>query len=88
MAVIFSGMQPTGELHLGNYLGALKQWVALSKTGQHECIFGVVDSHSFTVPYDPKEMPKRVFDTALAYLAAGLDDSVTVSLPAFGTEKE
>lgn len=78
MAVIFSGMQPTGELHLGNYLGALKQWVALSKTGQHECIFGVVDAHSFTVPYDPKEMPRRVFDTALAYLAAGLDDSVTI----------
>lgn len=78
MAVIFSGMQPTGELHLGNYLGALKQWVALSKTGQHECIFGVVDAHSFTVPYDPKELPRRVFDTALAYLAAGIEDAVTV----------
>ncbi|MFO0617800.1 MAG: tryptophan--tRNA ligase [Polyangiaceae bacterium] len=78
MAVIFSGMQPTGELHLGNYLGALKQWVALSKTGQHECIFGVVDAHAFTVPYEPKELERRVFDTALAYLAAGLDERVTV----------
>lgn len=78
MATIFSGMQPTGELHLGNYLGALKQWVNLAKSGQHECIFGVVDAHAFTVEYPVKEFPKRVFDTALTYLAAGLEGISTV----------
>jgi tryptophanyl-tRNA synthetase len=78
VAIIFSGMQPTGELHLGNYLGALRQWVALSKMSAHESIFGVVDAHAFTVPYEPKELPKRVFETALAYLAAGVDDRAKV----------
>ncbi|MEZ4223406.1 MAG: tryptophan--tRNA ligase [Polyangiaceae bacterium] len=72
---IFSGMQPTGtgELHLGNYLGALSNWVRLTNEGKHEAIFCVVDSHSTTVEYDAKEMPRRVFGTALSYLAAGLD---------------
>ncbi len=68
-------MQPTGsgELHLGNYLGALSNWVRLTNAGQHEAIFCVVDTHSTTVEYDPKEMPGRIFGTALSYLAAGLD---------------
>ncbi len=72
---IFSGMQPTGsgELHLGNYLGALKNWVKLVDEGKHDALFSVVDAHATTVEYDPKEMPKRVFGTALSYLAAGLD---------------
>jgi len=78
MATIFSGMQPTGEIHLGNWLGALRQWVALSKAGTHTGIFSVVDSHSLTVENDPKALPGRVFETALAYLAAGLDDSAIV----------
>jgi tryptophanyl-tRNA synthetase len=78
MATIFSGMQPTGELHLGNWLGALRQWVALSRSGEHTGIFSVVDAHSYTVELDPKEMPKRVFETALAYIAGGLDDSAIV----------
>jgi tryptophanyl-tRNA synthetase len=78
VAIIFSGMQPTGELHLGNYLGALKQWVTLAESGQHDCIFAVVDAHAFTAPYDPKELPKRVFETALTYLAAGLEGKATV----------
>ncbi len=48
---IFSGIQPTGSLHLGNYLGAIKQWVELQK--ENECIFCIVDLHALTVPYNP-----------------------------------
>ncbi|GMV18689.1 MAG: tryptophan--tRNA ligase [Polyangiaceae bacterium] len=72
---IFSGMQPTGsgELHIGNYLGALKNWVALSQEGTYDALFCVVDAHAATAEYDPKEMPTRIFGTALSYLAAGLD---------------
>jgi tryptophanyl-tRNA synthetase len=79
MATIFSGIQPTGEVHLGNYMGALRQWVALSKTGEHTSISCIVDCHAFTVPYDKKAFPKQVFDTAVAVLAVGLDpNSATV----------
>lgn len=72
---IFSGMQPTGsgELHIGNYLGALRNWVKLSNEGAYDSLFCVVDAHAATVEYDPKEMPERTFGTALSYLAAGLD---------------
>src|SRR5829696_6166676 len=77
MAIIFSGMQPTGELHLGNYLGALRQWVALQNSGQHEPIFTVVDAHALTVENDPKTFSDRTLETAIGYLAAGIDPSVS-----------
>src|SRR4051794_18613986 len=81
MATIFSGMQPTGELHLGNYLGALRHWVELVASGKHDAIFSVVDAHALTVEYDPKTFGARVEETALAYLAAGLDpDKCTISV--------
>ncbi len=70
---IFSGMQPTGVLHLGNYLGALRQWVATTRAGEYDPIYCIVDAHATTVDYDPREMPTRTFETALTYLAAGLD---------------
>lgn len=70
---IFSGMQPTGELHIGNYLGALREWVRITDEGAHEPIFCIVDAHATTIEYDPRDMPRRSFDTALTYLAAGLD---------------
>jgi tryptophanyl-tRNA synthetase len=70
---IFSGMQPTGALHVGNWLGALKNWVDLLDTGRYEALFSVVDAHAVTVEYDPKEMPGLVFETALTYIAVGLD---------------
>ena len=74
MATIFSGMQPTGSgLHLGNYLGALRPWVKLVESGLHKAIFAVVDAHALTADYDPKTFPQKVHDTALTYLAAGLD---------------
>ncbi len=69
--VIFSGIQPSGTLHLGNYLGALKQWVEL-QTG-NTAYFCIVDQHAITVPYEPAELPKRVLDAAAMYIAAGID---------------
>ena len=72
---IFSGMQPTGsgELHIGNYLGALKNWVSLSREGTYDALFCVVDAHAATTEYRAAEMPTRIFGTALSYMAAGLD---------------
>jgi len=68
---IFSGMQPSGEAHLGNYLGALKRWVDLQDT--HECIWCIVDDHAITAGGDPEDMPGYVFDLAVSFLAVGLD---------------
>jgi tryptophanyl-tRNA synthetase len=68
---ILSGIQPTGTIHIGNYLGAIKQWLELQKG--HDCIFFIADLHSLTVPYEPKELKKNVFEVASAYLAAGID---------------
>jgi tryptophanyl-tRNA synthetase len=70
---LFSGMQPTGGLHVGNWLGALRQWAKLLDSGKYEALFCVVDSHAITVEYDPKQMPARSIDTALTYIACGLD---------------
>jgi len=68
---IFSGIQPTGTLHIGNYLGAIKQWIDLQK--KNSCIFSIVDLHAITTPYSPKEMQKNILSAAMDYLAAGLD---------------
>jgi tryptophanyl-tRNA synthetase len=70
---ILSGMQPTGQLHLGNYLGALKNWVALQEEGVWECFYCVVDMHAITMPHDPKALPNAVRSAAAAYIAAGVD---------------
>lgn len=67
----FSGIQPTGGLHIGNYAGALRNWVALQE--EMECIFCIVDYHSITMPYDPAEMPRRVEEAVLDVLACGVD---------------
>jgi tryptophanyl-tRNA synthetase len=68
---IFSGVRPTGELHIGNYLGAMKQWLELQE--KNECIFCIVDLHALTTPWEPKELQKNIFDVAVAYLATGLN---------------
>ena len=68
---IFSGIRPTGEIHLGNYLGAVKQWIDLQN--QAECIFCIVDLHAITTPYEPKKLQEQIKELAIAYLAAGLD---------------
>ncbi|MBR4543030.1 MAG: tryptophan--tRNA ligase [Lachnospiraceae bacterium] len=69
--VLFSGMQATGNLTLGNYLGALKNWVKLSD--EYECFYSVVDMHSITVRQDPAELRKRARNLFILYVAAGLD---------------
>src|SRR3954466_2312309 len=74
MPRIFSGIQPSGELHLGNYLGAVKNWVALQH--QFESIFCIVDYHAITGTYDPEVLRKRRADMAISLLAAGLDPNV------------
>lgn len=70
---LFSGMQPTGGLHVGNWLGALRNWARMLDSGDYECLFCVVDAHAVTVEYDVKQMPARSFDVALTYMACGLD---------------
>lgn len=67
----FSGIQPSGELHLGNYLGAIRNWV--NEQDRHENFFCVVDQHAITVPYDPKTLAERTRQVFALYLACGLD---------------
>lgn len=71
MPRVFSGIQPSGELHIGNYLGAVKNWVALQD--RFECFFSIVDLHAITQPYEPGQLSQRTFDMAVGLLAAGLD---------------
>jgi len=68
---VFSGMQPSGEAHLGNYLGALRPWVELQD--RHECFFCIVDEHAIMGAFSPGELPDRVIDLAVSFLAVGLD---------------
>lgn len=69
--LVFSGVQPTGNLHLGNYLGAIKRFVEMQAT--HDCIYCVVDEHAITVWQDPKELKKQIREVTAAFLAAGID---------------
>jgi tryptophanyl-tRNA synthetase len=71
---VFSGMQPTGNLHIGNYLGALKNWVRIQH--DYECIFCIVDLHAVTVYQDPAELRAKIREIAALYLAAGIDPKV------------
>lgn len=71
MKTVFSGIQPTGNLHLGNYLGSIRNWIGLQD--QHRCIFGVMNLHAITLPQDPKELQKNILEAAAVYLACGLD---------------
>ena len=73
---IFSGIKPTGELHLGNYLGAIKNWINLQHS--YECIFSIVDLHAMTTEYSPKQMKENVLKIACNYLACGLDPKKTI----------
>jgi len=72
MKKVFSGIQPSGVLHIGNYLGAIKQWVKLQDEA-NEAIFCVVDLHAITLPQDPKELEDNILSTAALYLAAGVN---------------
>lgn len=75
---LLSGIQPTGKLHIGNYLGALKNFVELQDSGKYECRFAIVDLHSLTEDFDPKEKSGQVLDLAADFLAAGIDPKRSV----------
>src|SRR5262245_55733241 len=76
MKTVFSGIQPSGELHIGNYIGAIRNWVTLQD--QYRAIYCVVDLHALTQDYEPKEMGKRVFDMALDIIALGVDPEKSI----------
>ena len=75
---IFSGVQPTGNLHLGNYLGAIKNFVKLNNENENDCIFCVVDLHAITVRQDPKELKNNIRETVATFIASGIDPKKSI----------
>ena len=75
---IFSGVQPTGNLHLGNYLGAIKNFVKLNNEDQNECIFCIVDLHAITVAQDPKKLKDNIYETAATFIASGIEPKKSI----------
>jgi len=75
---IFSGVQPTGNLHLGNYLGAIKNFVDLNNEVKNECIFCVVDLHAITVKQNPKELKNNILETVATFIASGIDPQKSI----------
>ena len=75
---IFSGVQPTGNLHLGNYLGAIKNFVDLNNDVENDCIFCVVDLHAITVKQDPKELKNNILETVATFIASGIDPKKSI----------
>lgn len=73
---ILSGIQPTGSIHIGNYLGAIKQWVDLQE--KNESIFFIADLHSLTIPYKAEDLQKNIIEAAIAHLAAGIDPQKSI----------
>lgn len=73
---IFSGIQPSGRLNIGNYIGAISQWVEIQE--KYDCIFSIVDYHAITVKQDPKELRQRILEITKIYLAAGIDPKKSV----------
>ncbi|KKR03851.1 MAG: Tryptophan-tRNA ligase [Parcubacteria group bacterium GW2011_GWF2_39_13b] len=76
MKIVFSGVAPSGTIHLGNYLGAIKNWVELQKT--HSCVFCVVDLHAITIPQDPTKLRQKILEVAAIYLATGIDPEKSI----------
>tara|TARA_B100001057_G_scaffold72501_2_gene66775 strand:- start:963 stop:1964 length:1002 start_codon:yes stop_codon:yes gene_type:complete len=75
---IFSGVQPSGNLHLGNYLGAIKNFVELNNDSKNNCIFCVVDLHAITVNQDPNELKKNIYETVATFIASGIDPNKSI----------
>ncbi len=73
---VFSGVRPSGDLHIGNYLGAIKQWLRLPD--EHEVVFGIMDEHAITTPHEPAELRRYTLEAAMIYLAAGLDPAKVI----------
>jgi tryptophanyl-tRNA synthetase len=76
---VLSGVQPTGNLHLGNYLGAIRNWVPLQDT--HQCLFMMADLHAITVPQNPADLTRNTRETAAAFIASGIDPDKSVLFP-------
>ena len=76
--IIFSGVQPTGNLHLGNYLGAIKNFVKLNNDGNNNCIFCVVDLHAITTKQNPKELKENTLETIATFIACGIDPKKSI----------
>ena len=75
---IFSGVQPTGNLHLGNYLGAIKNFVELNNDDDNKCIFCVVDLHAITIKQNPKELKNNIYETIATFIASGIDPQKSI----------
>ena len=75
---IFSGVQPTGNLHLGNFLGAIKNFVQLNNIKENDCIFCVVDLHAITVKQNPKELRENIRETVATFVASGIDPKKSI----------
>ena len=75
---IFSGVQPTGNLHLGNYLGAIKNFVALNNDKENQCVFCVVDLHAITVKQDPRELRNNIRKIVVIFVASGIDPKKSI----------
>ncbi|GIW63072.1 MAG: tryptophan--tRNA ligase [Patescibacteria group bacterium] len=78
MKAIFSGIQPSGDLHIGNYIGAIQQWVSLQNQESHRFIFSIVDLHAITVYQDPEILSKRTLEVTAIYLASGIDPKKSI----------
>jgi len=76
MSLVFSGIQPTGNLHLGNYLGAIRHWVEMQH--EHPSLFCIVDMHAITVPQDPAALTHATLETTAAYIASGIDPQKSI----------
>src|SRR3989344_5235484 len=76
--VLISGVQPTGKLHIGNYLGAIKNFVDLQNSGKYECYFFIADLHSLTKEFSKSELEGNIRDVVLSYFAAGLNPQKSV----------
>ena len=79
MKRLFSGIQPSGNLHIGNYLGSIAQWIGLQDT--YQCLFSIVDLHAITVPQDPMALRAKTLEIARIYLAAGIDPQKCIIFP-------
>ena len=75
---IFSGVQPTGNLHLGNYLGAIKNFVELNNDNENKCVFCVVDLHAITINQDPKKLKNNIRETVATFIASGIDPKKSI----------
>lgn len=76
--IIFSGVQPSGNIHIGNYLGAIKQWIELQNAGEYQNIFCVVDEHAITTPQEPAKLRSKILEVFTLYLALGIDPKKSI----------